>query len=33
VTANIDGDVTAGQTVKATLVTADIATGTVLFTT
>ncbi|MEP6481169.1 MAG: RNB domain-containing ribonuclease [Rhodoglobus sp.] len=31
VTANIEGVVTAGKTVKATLVTADIATGTVLF--
>lgn len=31
VTANIEGAVEAGQTVKATLVTADIATGTVLF--
>lgn len=31
VTANIEGDVTAGQSVLATLVTADITTGTVLF--
>ncbi len=31
VTANIEGAVTAGETVKATLVTADIASGTTLF--
>ena len=31
VTANIEGSVTAGQSVRATLVTADIATGTTLF--
>jgi exoribonuclease R len=31
VTANIEGDVDAGESVRATLVTADIATGTVLF--
>jgi exoribonuclease R len=31
VTANIEGDVTAGETVRATLVTADIASGTTLF--
>ena len=31
VTANIDGAVTAGQSIRATLVTADIATGTTLF--
>lgn len=31
VTANIEGEVTAGEAVRATLVTADIATGTTLF--
>jgi hypothetical protein len=31
VTANVEGDVTAGERVRVTLETADIATGTTLF--